>query len=156
MNWYSLVLELPEFALMHKGSSVVLGQRVHPVKLGLAKQFRREATVAERTLWNALRRNQLNGLHFRRQQVMAGFIVDFYCHSVRLVIEVDGEAHASRTAADRARDRVLRCHGLRILRVKNERILKNLPKVLARIRSCCGEARRGRVPPSQQGRGTGG
>jgi len=119
LNWYSLVLELPEFALMHKGSSVVLGQRVHPVKLGLAKQFRREATVAERTLWNALRRNQLNGLHFRRQQVMAGFIVDFYCHSVRLVIEVDGEAHASRTAADRARDRVLRCHGLRILRVKN-------------------------------------
>jgi very-short-patch-repair endonuclease len=134
---------------MYKGNSVVLGQRVHSVKLALAKQFRRKMTVAERTLWNALRRNQVDGHHFRRQQVIDGFIVDFYCHSVRLVIEVDGRVHASRTAVDHMRDRALRCRGLRVLRVKNEAILKNLPKAIAMIRRRCRKGDRGGVPPSQ-------
>ena len=46
-------------------------------------------TPAEKILWNELRANKL-GVHFRRQQVIAGFIVDFYCHKSALVIEVDG------------------------------------------------------------------
>ena len=48
-------------------------------------------TPEEKILWGCLRGNKLNGLHFRRQQVIAGYIVDFYCHSVRLVIEIDGK-----------------------------------------------------------------
>jgi very-short-patch-repair endonuclease len=50
-------------------------------------------TAEERLLWEALRRNTIDGLHFRRQQVIAGFIVDFYCHSAALAIEVDGAFH---------------------------------------------------------------
>jgi very-short-patch-repair endonuclease len=49
-------------------------------------------TPAERILWQELRGNKL-GAHFRRQQIIAGFIVDFYCHKVALVIEVDGDVH---------------------------------------------------------------
>ena len=49
-------------------------------------------TPAEKILWNELRANKL-GVHFRRQQVIAGFIVDFYCHKAGLVVEVDGDIH---------------------------------------------------------------
>ncbi len=49
-------------------------------------------TSAEKLLWQELRANKL-GVHFRRQQVIAGFIVDFYCHKADLIVEVDGETH---------------------------------------------------------------
>jgi very-short-patch-repair endonuclease len=57
--------------------------------------------------WQHLRANQLNGLHFRRQQIIDGFIADFYCHVARLVIEVDGEIHQQQAEYDAERDRVL-------------------------------------------------
>ena len=49
-------------------------------------------TPAEKILWEELRANKL-GVHFRRQQVISGFIVDFYCHKAALVLEVDGDVH---------------------------------------------------------------
>ena len=49
-------------------------------------------TPAEKILWQELRANKL-GVHFRRQQAIAGFIVDFYCHKAGLVVEVDGDIH---------------------------------------------------------------
>ncbi len=52
-------------------------------------------THAETILWNEIRANKL-GVHFRRHQVIAGFIVDFYCHAANLVIEVDGEIHENK------------------------------------------------------------
>src|SRR5271163_300175 len=66
-------------------------QPVAASKLELARKFRREMTSQERTLWESLRRNQLEGLHFRRQQVIGGFVADFYCASGRLAIEIDGD-----------------------------------------------------------------
>jgi very-short-patch-repair endonuclease len=118
----------------------------------LAKQFRREMTPAERTLWKAVRRKQVAGLHFRRQQVIDGFIVDFYCHHARLVIEVDGAIHAYKTAGDRLREDVLKSRGLRVLRVRNEMILTNLPNVIARIRAACQKGARDVSPfPNDRG-----
>jgi very-short-patch-repair endonuclease len=69
--------------------NIIPGQKVTKEKLQRAKELRREMTPAEKLLWNELRANKL-GVHFRRQQVIAGFIVDFYCHKVGLVVEVDG------------------------------------------------------------------
>jgi len=63
-------------------------------KRELATQMRREMTASENLLWQHLRANRLDGLHFRRQQVVDGFMVDFYCHAARLVVEVDGAVHA--------------------------------------------------------------
>ena len=74
-----------------------------------------EMTLAERTLWKALRKNQIDGLHFRRQQIIAGFIVGFYCHSTALVIEVDGDVHHSAADYDRERDRLFERHGFEVL-----------------------------------------
>ena len=72
---------------------VVRGQRVVRAKLEQAKLLRRDMTLEERLLWTRLRRSQRHGLHFRRQQVIYGFIVDFYCASVNLAVEVDGLVH---------------------------------------------------------------
>ena len=90
-------------------------------------------TDAEIRLWDALRANRLNGLQFRRQQFIDGFIVDFYCHALQLVVEVDGPIHASQAEYDRERDYTLAGHGLRVLRVTNDEVTHALPSVLARI-----------------------
>ncbi len=72
--------------------NIIPGQRVVKEKLQRARELRRDMTSAEKVLWNELRGNKL-GVHFRRQQIIAGFIVDFYCHRAGLVIELDGDIH---------------------------------------------------------------
>ena len=111
---------------------IVRGRRL-PEKQALAREMRREMTDAEAVLWECLRGSRLGGLHFRRQQVIAGFIADFFCHAARLIVECDGAAHAGREDYDRDRDTVLSAHRLRVLRVTNDRIHRNLPAVLAEI-----------------------
>ncbi len=61
--------------------------------LSHARALRRDATPAERRLWQGLRRHQVGGLKFRRQVPLGPYIADFYCASARLVIEVDGISH---------------------------------------------------------------
>jgi len=63
-------------------------------------------TPAEKILWKELRTNRL-GVHFRRQQIIQGFIVDFYCHRAGLVVEVDGDVHDLQTEEDERREKVL-------------------------------------------------
>ncbi len=112
---------------------IIVGQYIHPNKLERAKQLRRNMTEAEITLWQHLRANRLNGLHFRQQQVIDGFIVDFYCHAASLVIEVDGEIHNHQQEYDRERDRILAMKRLNILRISNNEILQDLQQVLSHI-----------------------
>jgi len=70
-------------------------------------------TPAEKFLWEELRTNKL-GVHFRRQQAIAGFIVDFYCHKAGLVIEVDVDIHDLQKEEDERREKVLSALGLRL------------------------------------------
>ena len=118
-------------------NNIVIGQKVTPVKVQRAKELRRQMTQEEKKLWQHLRANQLNGLHFRRQQIIDGFITDFYCHAARLVIEVDGEIHQQQAEYDAERDRILLARGLRLLRIRNEQVRQNLDSVLARIAKAC-------------------
>jgi very-short-patch-repair endonuclease len=103
-----------------------------PEKLERAKEFRRNLTLHERILWRHLHANRLLGVQFRPQQVIDGFIVDFYCHAAALVVEVDGAVHADQQAYDRERDAILAARGLYVLRVTND-VGTNLDGVLARI-----------------------
>ena len=112
--------------------TIITGQKPAE-KLPLAQQMRRQSTEAEAKLWYYLRAGRLNGLHFRRQQVIDGFIVDFYCHSAGLVIELDGGVHHAQADYDAERDRILRERGLRILRFPNTDLERNCPAVLASI-----------------------
>ncbi len=111
-----------------KPHEIIVGQPVTAIKHALSKQLRRKMTPAERILWGYLRANRLQGMHFRRQQVIEGFIADFYCHSVALVIEVDGATHERQH--DLERSAVFEGRGIRTLRFTNEEIYSNNERVL--------------------------
>jgi very-short-patch-repair endonuclease len=81
-----------------------------------AARNRAAPTESEARLWSALSAGKL-GVHFRRQVVLGGFIVDFLAPRARLVVEVDGTYHAQRVAADGRRDSKLRRLGYRVLRI---------------------------------------
>jgi very-short-patch-repair endonuclease len=112
--------------------NIIPGQSVTKEKLQRAKELRREMTPAEKILWEELRANKL-GVHFRRQQIIAGFIVDFYCHKAGLVVEVDGDIHDLQKDEDARRENVLMEMGLRVVRFRNENVVKNLSGVVGRI-----------------------
>lgn len=114
-------------------TSIIRKQRINPKKLTRAKELRQKMTPSEEILWEHLRNNSLNGIHFRRQQVLYGYIADFYCHSARLVIEVDGGVHESRKDEDEERDNILKTKGLKICRIANADIRTNLQEVLKQI-----------------------
>ena len=97
------------------------GQPVDPTKKELARQYRISPTPAERAAWELLRGRRILGLKFRRQQVILGFIVDFYCAEHRIVLEVDGSSHEplERQAQDEERSRILARMDLRVIRLQN-------------------------------------
>lgn len=113
--------------------NIIPGQRVTKEKLERARESRCEMTPAEKILWQELRANKL-GVHFRRQQIIAGFIVDFYCHKASLVIEVDGDIHDLQQEEDAKRENVLREMGLMIVRFRNTEISRNLSLAVERIK----------------------
>ena len=114
--------------------NIIPGQQVTKEKLNRSRELRREMTPAERLLWQEVRAKKL-GVRFRRQQVIAGFIVDFYCHKAALVIEVDGDIHDLQQEEDARREKVLREMRLTIIRVRNEDVIKDLSTVVGKIRS---------------------
>jgi len=113
--------------------NIVIGQKITTEKRQRAKELRQKMTPEEALLWHALRTNKLAGWHFRRQQVIDGFIVDFYCHAASLIVEVDGGIHKAQKEQDAERDAHLISRGFRILRVTNDEVNKDIEGVLQRI-----------------------
>lgn len=109
--------------------NIISGLRVTKEKIERAKQLRHEMTPAEKILWEELRANKL-GAHFRRQQVIAGFIVDFYCHKFALVVEIDGEIHDFQQEEDTRREQALREMGMKVIRFKNEELLSETKRLV--------------------------
>jgi very-short-patch-repair endonuclease len=97
-----------------------------------AKGLRRALTQPEQTLWSLLRRNR-HGLHFRRQHALGPYILDFYCASAKLCIEVDGPSHAGTLAKDARRSHWLNEQGIRVLRFTVEDVEQRSAAVVARI-----------------------
>lgn len=120
---------------MARHRRIVTGQRVSAAKVVRSRALRHDATHAEQLLWERLRHRRLDGWKFRRQQIIAGFIVDFYCDLAGLVVEVDGPIHHFRKAYDAARDQILCSHNLRILRVTNHDVEGSIERVLLSIRN---------------------
>jgi very-short-patch-repair endonuclease len=117
--------------------NIASGQRINESKYLEAKILRRTMTPAEKRLWVRMRKNQLDGFHFRRQQIIAGFIVDFYCHEASLIVEIDGPVHKQNKKADSQRETILRAMGFRIIRFGNEEVMENIEKVVSEIEGCC-------------------
>jgi very-short-patch-repair endonuclease len=102
-----------------------------------ARELRQRQTPAEAMLWQRLRRRQLKGYYFRRQQPIGGFIADFYCADAQLVIELDGGIHVLQADYDAARSKWLKTHGYQVIRFSNPQILQELPAVLEAILWAC-------------------
>lgn len=100
-----------------------------------AKELRSSTTEAEQMLWEKLRAGRLDGLKFRRQHPIAKFIVDFYCHQHKLVIELDGDVHLKKDQQERdfGREEDLKDLGLRILRFSNDSVIYDMEYVLGEI-----------------------
>jgi very-short-patch-repair endonuclease len=100
-----------------------------------AKELRKNETEAEKTLWEKLRNNQIKGLKFRRQHPINLYIADFYCHKLRLIIEIDGEYHnlKEQVLNDLERTEELTRMGLDVMRLKNDEVLNNIDSVLLKI-----------------------
>ena len=86
----------------------------------LARRLRAESTGAEQILWNELRASKLDGMKFRRQKPIAGFIVDFCCYSLGLTIELDGKHHELQPDAERRA--AIETHGYLELRFTNDEV----------------------------------
>ncbi len=116
---------------------MIAGQKIDTDKKELSKRLRRDSTKAEKVLWNQLRKNQLEGIHFRRQQVIDGIIADFNCHQHGLVIEVDGGVHDTQKEYDGARDIFLSERKLKVIRFTNEKVVSDLESVMGEILNAC-------------------
>jgi very-short-patch-repair endonuclease len=99
----------------------------------LARQKRRDPTPAEKKLWHFLRQRALSDFKFRRQHAIERFIVDFYCASARLVVEVDGPIHDYTPEEDALRQEYLEGLGLRVIRFTNDTVLYQIDVVLQQI-----------------------
>jgi very-short-patch-repair endonuclease len=120
---------------MSQVDGIIPGQNIDPALLEAAKELRKNMTPQEKMLWGHLRANRMSGFHFRRQQIINGYIVDFYCHKAGLVIEVDGPIHLKQKDYDLERDEQLKSRGLTVIHIKNEEIEQNLEGVLEKIKS---------------------
>lgn len=117
--------------------NIVRGQRVSAKQLEGVKELRRGMTPAEKVLWKHVKANKLNGLHFRRQQIVHGYFADFYCHQHELIVELDGGIHEFQQEYDADREAYLIALGFRIIRFSNEEIERDLKGVLQKIVEEC-------------------
>ncbi len=101
----------------------------HPELKLLARQLRKNSTLPEVLLWQNIKQRAY-GVQFHRQVPMLKYIVDFYCHEIGLVIEIDGSSHDHSFEYDTERQRELEAYGATFLRFSNEEVKKNMFSVL--------------------------
>lgn len=97
----------------------------NPIKLAYAKKLRKAMPKAQSLFWLKIRRKQL-GVKFRREVVLFGWIVDFYCPKKKLAIEIDGSSHKKRKKEDAFRDKTLAGHGITTIRIQNSQVYNKL------------------------------
>ncbi len=117
--------------------------KLDPQLLVFAKSMRHTATDAEILMWQLLRAKRFMNLKFRRQHVIAPYIVDFYCHELGLVIELDGSQHGTDDAIeyDAERTNFLEALDLRVVRYWNHDVLGQTDVVLEQLWQICHEFR---------------
>ena len=109
----------------------------NPALKSRARALRNQPTLAEQHLWQRLRGKQMNGVKFRRQQTIGGYIVDFISMEKKLIIELDGGQHAEQADYDAARTAYLESEGYRVLRFWNNQVLQQTLDVLTEIERHC-------------------
>ncbi len=119
-----------------------------------ARDMRRNPSEPEKRLWRVLSHSQIEGLKFRRQEVVGSFIADFMCPGRSLIVEVDGDTHDE--GKDRLRDDALGQMGFFVLRVTNADVMTNIEGVVEAIRDAAVGRGARHIPhpnPSPEGEG---
>jgi very-short-patch-repair endonuclease len=98
-----------------------------------AKELRRQASPAERRLWQYLANSQLDGHKFSRQIPIGPYFADFVCRAAKLVVELDGFSHDVRVDYDKVRTKFIEAQGYSVIRFNNEDVVRNLEGVLIMI-----------------------
>ena len=126
---------------MHYGATMEIFQ--------IAERLRRDMTATERIIWDRVCKNQL-GVRIRRQHPVWKFIADFYCHEVKLVIEIDGEIHlhAENKEYDISRENILKEFQIEILRFTNDEVNNGPDLVIEKIKRTI-ELLKQRLPQNQ-------
>ncbi len=104
-----------------------------------SRDLRNNMTDAEKLLWSRLQNKQILGLQFYRQKPLLNYIVDFYCPAANLVIECDGSQHFTDNGleADRIRDEALAQLGLKVFRLDNRQVMRQIDDVVEVIYQYC-------------------
>ena len=106
-----------------------------PVIFEIAFKLRKNITPSEELLWNKLKGKQVLGVRFRRQHPISKYIVDFYCHAAKLVVELDGKIHLAKKESDRERTKEIEDLGLRIIRFSNKEVEGSIDNLVSKITS---------------------
>lgn len=116
-----------------------MNKKLDPQLLIFAKSMRHSATDAEQVMWQILRAKRFMNLKFRRQYVIEPYIVDFYCHEIGLVIEVDGGQHGTDNVIgyDAERTKFLEALGFVVVRYWNHDVLREIDSVLEDLWNVC-------------------
>ena len=113
-------------------------ERTHNKKqlLAFRKELRAKLTPAEAFLWKHLKAKQFDGKRFVKQHSIGKYIVDFYCASEKLIVELDGEVHKNPTAEeyDEKRSSFFNSLGYNVIRFENKMVFDNLESVFIEIR----------------------
>jgi very-short-patch-repair endonuclease len=106
-----------------------------PERRQFARALRKQMTRAEEVLWAQLRGSRFHGAKFRRQVPLDRYVVDFYCHASKLVVELDGRQHEWFAEYDAGRTEVFERIGVRVVRFTNTEVTDHLDSVLTKIRA---------------------
>ncbi|PYQ27208.1 MAG: hypothetical protein DMF56_20755 [Acidobacteria bacterium] len=118
-----------------------------------ARQLRQSATLSERRMWNWLRNRSFSGFKFRRQVPVGRYVLDFYCASLKLAIELDGHQHDMLGVVlhDDQRTAYLQSRGIEVVRIENELLAKDAEMAEAIIEYAIAQRIRNRPSPGPSG-----
>ena len=119
----------------------------------LARKLRKNSALAEVLLWQKLRNRQMHGYDFHRQKPIDNYIVDFFCHKLKLIIEIDGESHNNKSDEDMERQKRLETIGLHVLRSLDSDVKNNMKGVLEAIEEWIKRHEKQHTPVSPLDRG---
>ena len=106
-----------------------------PDTLETARILRKRMTNCEILLWEKLKGKQIQGLRFRSQHPIDIYIVDFYCHEARLVVEIDGQIHEGQIEYDDGREAEIEKYDIKVIRFTNDEVINNIDKVVNNIKT---------------------
>lgn len=116
-----------------RSSEIKMFYGASPAIFDRAKELRKHMTPTERILWSKISNKKL-GVKFRRQHPIKNYIVDFYCHTSKIVIEIDGKIHDYQKEYDSGRQAEIEQFGIKVLRFTNQEIYEDIPSVINKIK----------------------